>query len=437
VSDENKHKNYSAADIEKYHKGLLSPKEMHDLEKEALDDPFLADAIEGYANGSANMSSDLAELKKRLKEKTEKAKVVGIAKPNTFKWWRVAAAVIILGGIGFLTFWILRNGKNNSIAKVEEKRRDDSSRTSVVNPPATDSTRFLNNETEKVATSNQAVTPVQKHSKNKTVDTAFDKINRDEVSTVKSSQPVTLNDERKTEDSSKMLKSAIGNSTPSAVARDDRDLAKVYAPAKKSVILNSQQHVNYFHGRVVDASNNALPFANVTSTRYNVGTYADAQGNFTLISADSLLDVQVRSVGFENGYAQLKNNVPTNKIILNDDKAIADRVISNQKRDTSLARGGFRLEEPEPADGWSNYDTYLANNINVPEDLKLNPNKGQVELSFDVNSDGDPVNFKVEKSLCQKCDEEAIRLIKEGPKWKKKNKKAKRVTVTVPFDAAH
>lgn len=437
MSDENKHKNYSAADIEKYHKGLLSPKEMHDLEKEALDDPFLADAIEGYANGSANMSSDLAELKKRLKEKTEKAKVVGIAKPNTFKWWRVAAAVIILGGIGFLTFWILRNGKNNSIAKVEEKRRDDSSRTSVVNPPATDSTRFLNNETEKVATSNQAVTPVQKHSKNKTVDTAFDKINRDEVSTVKSSQPVTLNDERKTEDSSKMLKSAIGNSTPSAVARDDRDLAKVYAPAKKSVILNSQQHVNYFHGRVVDASNNALPFANVTSTRYNVGTYADAQGNFTLISADSLLDVQVRSVGFENGYAQLKNNVPTNKIILNDDKAIADRVISNQKRDTSLARGGFRLEEPEPADGWSNYDTYLANNINVPEDLKLNPNKGQVELSFDVNSDGDPVNFKVEKSLCQKCDEEAIRLIKEGPKWKKKNKKAKRVTVTVPFDAAH
>jgi hypothetical protein len=34
-------------DIEKYLKGELSPKEMHELEKKALSDPFLADALEG------------------------------------------------------------------------------------------------------------------------------------------------------------------------------------------------------------------------------------------------------------------------------------------------------------------------------------------------------------------------------------------------------
>src|SRR5580658_5011441 len=38
---------YSASDIEKYRKGELSAREMHDLEQAALDDPFLADAIEG------------------------------------------------------------------------------------------------------------------------------------------------------------------------------------------------------------------------------------------------------------------------------------------------------------------------------------------------------------------------------------------------------
>jgi TonB family protein len=182
-------------------------------------------------------------------------------------------------------------------------------------------------------------------------------------------------------------------------------------------------------------NNNPLAFANVTSTKYDVGTYADVHGNFTLISADSTLDVQIRSVGFENNLANLKSNIASNKIVLEDDKAVADRVISNLAPDTSRARGTLKSEEPEPADGWTNYDTYMANNLNIPDDLKREQTKGQVELSFRVDQNGEPVDIKVEKSLCQKCDQEAIRLIRQGPKWKKKNKKTKRVTVAIPFDA--
>ena len=37
-------------DIERYSKGELSPAEMHELERKALSDPFLADALEGYAH---------------------------------------------------------------------------------------------------------------------------------------------------------------------------------------------------------------------------------------------------------------------------------------------------------------------------------------------------------------------------------------------------
>ena len=39
---------YSAQDIQRYLKGQMSPEEMHAIETAALDDPFLADAIEGY-----------------------------------------------------------------------------------------------------------------------------------------------------------------------------------------------------------------------------------------------------------------------------------------------------------------------------------------------------------------------------------------------------
>jgi TonB family protein len=60
------------------------------------------------------------------------------------------------------------------------------------------------------------------------------------------------------------------------------------------------------------------------------------------------------------------------------------------------------------------------------------PQNRAVELSFDINSKGDPVNIRVIKSFSKEYDAEAIRLVKEGPKWKRKNKKGKG-TVTVQF----
>jgi 5S rRNA maturation endonuclease (ribonuclease M5) len=46
-----------------------------------------------------------------------------------------------------------------------------------------------------------------------------------------------------------------------------------------------------------------------------------------------------------------------------------------------------------------------------------------VVLLFDIDKKGNPINIKIERSLCTDCDQEAIRLLKEGPKWEvKKNK---------------
>ncbi|MBS1576042.1 MAG: energy transducer TonB [Bacteroidetes bacterium] len=92
----------------------------------------------------------------------------------------------------------------------------------------------------------------------------------------------------------------------------------------------------------------------------------------------------------------------------------------------------MKVEEPEPVDGWYNYDTYIANNINISDEIKTKTTaSSQVELSFEVNKYGEPINIKVDKSACKECDEEAIRLLKEGPKWKKK--KNKRAKIAVDF----
>jgi hypothetical protein len=48
----------------------MNAAEMHEMEKAALDDPFLADAMEGYVDTSTQMSGDLNELSARLNNKT-------------------------------------------------------------------------------------------------------------------------------------------------------------------------------------------------------------------------------------------------------------------------------------------------------------------------------------------------------------------------------
>jgi TonB family protein len=443
LSEEKKYRNYTAGDIEKYRKGLLSAKEMNELEKAALDDPFLADALEGYGATPVNISADLSELEKKLQKRISGAKVVSMVSPgNSFKWWKVAAAVLVIGAVGFFTYRLSTNGNNNDVAQLEKQKKSNEQPVT----PVIDSNKLSTQEATGIADSNKEMTTTitsAASKKNKTTtffNTATDTIHNDFAANTSAPADLTSNNKEERNDSTVKLAGAVASSESLAKSKKSEQNNKqsegYAATQQKAVELRDQEKINYFRGRVVDANNNPLPFANITNTRDNVGTYADAKGNFTLISPDSTLDVQVRSVGFENNLAQLKNNVTSNQVTLQEDKVSPDKIISYKKPDTSRYRkANIKFEEPEPADGWSNYGVYLANNTKVPDDLKKEEHDGgQVQISFEVNQNGNPVNLRVEKSLCQKCDEEAVRLVKEGPKWKKKNNKTKRVTITVPFD---
>jgi TonB family protein len=445
MSEEKKYRSYTASDIEKYHKGSLSAKEMNELEKAALDDPFLADALEGYGATPVNATADLSELEKKLQKRISGAKVVSIVTPpSSFKWWKAAAAVLVIGGVGFFTYRISTNGKNNDVAQLEKQKKSNEQPVA----PVIDSNKLSTPETPGIADSNKGTATSitagsQKDKTTRFFNTTTDTIRNDFAANA--SAPVGLARDYKTEKNDSTEKLEAAASYPEAFAKskkpeqNSRQSEGYVTMQQKAGDLRDQQKINYFRGRVVDVNNNPLPFANITNTRDNIGTYADAKGNFTLISPDSTLDVQVRSVGFENNLAQLKNNIASNQVTLQEDKVSPDKIISYKKPDTSRFRkDNVKFEEPEPADGWNNYGVYLANNTKVPDDLKKKElDSGQVQVSFEVNQNGNPVNLRVEKSLCEKCDEEAIRLVKEGPKWKKKNKKTKRVTISVPFDADH
>ena len=434
--EEKKHKIFTALDIEKYHRGLLSPGEMHELEKAALEDPLLADALEGYGSVSVDATADIAELQRRLEQRTSGSRVVTMSPSRNFKWWTVASAIVILGAIGFITFKLSTNKRENSIAAFDKKNQQKGP--VRVN---TDSNRVTTVDSTSIAKNGDATVPARAANsvKRRIVKSSGKKIDSFRVTagavttaSSASSEVVAYTEQKTDSVAEKSDEGARSTAAPVTLKKAETRTVQPAAVANDDQTARSQSQWNNFTGRVVDANKNAIPFANITNTRNNVGTYADVRGYFTLISPDSVLNVRVRSVGFESGLMQLKNNTH-NQVVLEDDKTAPDKILTFQNSGVNQSRAAnMQVEEPEPVDGWTNYNRYMANNINVPEYLKIAHDNAQVQVSFDVNDDGEPVNLRVDKPLCKKCDEEAVRLVKQGPKWRQKNK-AKRAILTIPF----
>jgi flagellar basal body-associated protein FliL len=462
VANEHNIKTFTAADIEQYHKGLLSAKERHALEKAALDDPFLADALEGYAAAGVNAETDIAELKKRLEARIDERKVIPIntERRSSFTWLRIAAVIVLIAGAGLLVYQFAFN-KSKNIAQLDSTKKEeikaaDSGKTSLPESKTKDSnvTSTANDLKQKAhgVTINDKTVPVRASRQttgagairkdsaandyllNTKPSAAFKKPSVDDKTAQTNNGDIK--DEKK-ELAKEQVKTLTVKAKQDANATPQQSEGLFY---KESVVTdrkanNQYRNTNIFRGRITDANNNPVPFANVTNPADNVGTYSDVKGYFNLTSPDSVLKVQIRSIGFENNNVQLRNNVSNNQVVMQDDHSRLSEVVISNKKPNAAARSresNMKVEEPEPADGWDNYDTYLVNNLNIPDEMKTKQTRGDVEVSFEVDKNGAPINIKVEKSLCGKCDEEAIRLIKDGPKWKRKDRKS-RTRVTVPF----
>ena len=61
MAEPSTHINYTFEDIQRYLQGKMSAAEMHEIEKAALQDPFLSDAIEGYREVPSSYSATTSE----------------------------------------------------------------------------------------------------------------------------------------------------------------------------------------------------------------------------------------------------------------------------------------------------------------------------------------------------------------------------------------
>lgn len=451
------HTTYTAADIEKYLSGEMSPADRHALEKAALDDPFLSEALEGYQDVPIQQwKGQLNGLHKQWESGITTAKVIPM-RSNSFRIMRIAAAVVLILGGTTLTY-VLTRDRNVSSENPQIAQNNNSKEIPNV-APLTDSVYVVSASDE---SGKKDVTIKQKNTS--IADNRL--INTKPVpgSVQPESSPATLEEYKSFASDEKV---AAPKSVPvliSPVPAETKDAAVNVQSAtkqtddkpilgKEDILSNRKDQVELAKGRsqninrifkaqVLGPDNSPLPFSNVTVKSDNLGTYADVKGNFRLVSTDSFITVEVRSVGYEPAMYTLNSNLAMNKIVL-EEAGVANNADKKSKVRNNAGAAIPKLRKPmlvrdtlttaEPADGWDNYNTYILNNFELPDELLKSGKHGEISISFEVKPDGKVANVVANQADCRNCDERARQVVEQGPQWKlKKGEKAK-TTIRVKY----
>ena len=110
---------YTAAEISRYHAGTMPSRQMHELEKAALEDPFLADALEGYLH-SKDTPGEIRSLTERMRESTGKSKVRRMFFATS--WARVAAMIGLIAGGAYVLYTLKIQDIDRPIAMHEQTK---------------------------------------------------------------------------------------------------------------------------------------------------------------------------------------------------------------------------------------------------------------------------------------------------------------------------
>ena len=428
--------------IRKYLNGELSASAMHELERRALDDPFLADALEGFEQTSADQSANLVELTNRLHQRTEKKS------GKIIPWIPLSAAASILVVLG-AGIWVFTNRGDKNEAKrtvaqnvVAEKKETPTASNPTI---AADTLRIQENK---------AIAQTQPPNIREEKETEV-KVQTDDKAELKETQPVSsdlsvaqaniapaaadqsanadkadkgyeykyLNPQKDSLSANEILVGDISRKkAASAAAAKHKGLPSTPTLLQSRVdgVSVNPDDARTVTGTVVDDSGLPLTGATVKVQGRNFGAVTDAGGKFTLQDVPKGQTLSVNYIGYSG--KKVKADQDSMRISLNPfNGSLAEVVVAKEVENGT--------QNAHPRDGWKSYNDYLDKSAQSPDGKT-----GKEKVSFTVAPDGKLSQFKVVKSVSDDADKKAISLISNGPAWVgNADGKAKEITVTVKF----
>ncbi|MBA4054644.1 MAG: hypothetical protein C0490_08030, partial [Marivirga sp.] len=195
--------------------------------------------------------------------------------------------------------------------------------------------------------------------------------------------------------------------------KDNDNVAGVASRAAADVAANTK----VIHGKVSAEDGSGLPGVNVMIKGTNIGTVTDALGNYQLPVTEENPDLLFSFIGYLNTEVNASGKEEVDLQMSEDIAQLSEVVVVGY----GASPLGDKLTEPlelaEPAGGRRAFKQYLEQNLRYPEQALANNVEGKVTIMFTVETSGHLSDFRVLRGIGNGCDEEVIRLVKEGPKW--------------------
>lgn len=369
-------------DIERYISGAMTPAERHALEKAALSDPFLADALEGTeALQSDDLKNDVAELEGLIY-----ARVRQRPKPRVISLWNwslaIAAGLIVVAICGI---WVIdRIDTQNRQQEMALMSQQSLNELEMIRAGSNDSLVIVAPRVVKRETPSQPPLRVER---------------------IAQAQPRST---RQREVEANLTEEPL-------IESNSRVKGDVIAAIEPPVLSTIAKPIRTVTGKVISSEDGfALPGVNVVVKGTREGTVTDEMGVFEIAVTEDQHDLIFSFIGMQTKEVKIekKSNVD---VKLNADYAQLSEVVVTGDGLRSSSHPLFKFAEPQG--GQKAFQKYLLREMQYPKQALANKVEGKVTVQFTVEVNGQLKDFRVIKGIGYGCDDEVIRLIKQGPAW--------------------
>jgi CarboxypepD_reg-like domain len=305
VSNDDMNKQPTTEQLRKYVAGQLSRAEQYAVERAALNDPFVADALDGLM-ASKNANNDLAELQSRLQKRVnpKENQRLGV-------WLWASAAALVLGiGLGWVYFKENEIIPAVSMAKTEEVGKSEvGDKLKVDIKPKKDELIAAVSEPNPTNTKPRPTTAITK---------------AEDINASLADEVVVPAEENIAE--AEIEKSAIKEDKMFPAAAPTMMKAANLARVDSSILKDIQPNQITVRGVIKAADGSALPGVSVNVKGENRGVNTDANGVFALDKIKTGDMLSFSYVGFNTKEITVKDST-IQQIILQEDKKVLSEVV--------------------------------------------------------------------------------------------------------------
>ena len=405
--------------LRQYHEDTLPQALQHQLERHLLDCDLCSDMLEGMALSDAGKTAAAVKsINQQIAAKTQQQK------RRPVPVWRVAAAILVLLSSTLLVFYYnYRELKQEqSIATTETDRAIQDAMKPAQVPGASTPEAMAEAAPDTVRPKPVAAvaSPVKRARKTAPAvapdlptELAEAKAEQEVKNETLLQEPLKPADAPAVAQTTESVKSFAAQSkaalVPESTAVEGALAGKAAGVRIRGLSSISTKQVQ---GQVLSPEGQPLPGVAVTIKGTSTGVATDENGLFSLTMPQDKATLAFRFIGFETQEKTVDASTQHLTVNLNPDtKSLSEVVVTGYAKTTTPPP---TIVAARPTAGMRAYRKYLEENIRYTPDSR----KGRVVVQATVSANGELQNLRVVKSLCPSCDAEALRLVKEGPRWK-------------------